>query len=206
MSYVSKANQTHTPMKYLPFHLWINMTLTVTNRQQEHIITQTSQWLHQIWQLSHEYGKLMQLTSGLNQMFRTFQGQRRLWLHSVFFWEFPRRLKFKNHHKIMAVSAGGERRRKWLETERGYKHSQSMHVTKTLNHRCYIAWGTDSITNQTNTTHHVKFLFYSENTSSKFLQSLSTTQLLNYQTTKHQFPDDWNPDNCDLHTSQQDIM
>ena len=30
--------------------------------------------------LTHEYGKLMQLAGGKNQMFSTFQGQRRFWL------------------------------------------------------------------------------------------------------------------------------
>lgn len=76
---LKQTKHTHKPMKYLPFRLWINMTLTVTNWQ-EHIITETPQWLHQIWQISHEHGKMMQLAGGKNQMFSTFQGQRRFWL------------------------------------------------------------------------------------------------------------------------------
>jgi len=77
---LKQTKHTHKPIKYLPFHLWINMTLTVTIWQQEHIITEAPQWLHQIWQISLEYGILMQLAGGRNQMFSTFQGQRRFWL------------------------------------------------------------------------------------------------------------------------------
>lgn len=65
---------------------------------------------------------------------------------------------------------------KWSETERWCKHSQSMHVTTTSCHWCYIAWETDIITNRTTTTHHL--LLYPINWSSKFLQI--TTELPNY--------------------------
>jgi hypothetical protein len=76
---LKQTKHTHKPMKYLPFHLWINTTLTVISQHQEHITTETPQRLHQIWQISHEYGKLMQLAGGKNQIFSTFPGQRRFW-------------------------------------------------------------------------------------------------------------------------------